>query len=90
MTIKQYVKKFGWNMDCPVTGPYRVMSVDIGFINDEGREDETQFDIRICDVEDLNNLFNEFCRENGYPRNTVYAITIAKVGGTFDDLNKAA
>lgn len=43
---------------------------NIGFINDEGREDETQFD-GVKSIRELQELFSGFCKENNFPENTV-------------------
>ncbi len=43
---------------------------NVGFINDIGAEDETQFD-DVKSVKELSELFREFCKENDIPSNTV-------------------
>ncbi len=40
-----------------------MITVNVGFVNSDGQDDETQFDI--VNTEDLNDLFEEFCIENG-------------------------
>ena len=45
-------------------GTYRV-----GFYNDSNREDETEFDVYF--LEDLVELYSDFCEENGFRKNTV-------------------
>lgn len=45
-------------------GTYR-----IGFINSDGVEDETEFDV--FNMEELKMLYRDFCRENGFRQNTV-------------------
>ncbi|MGL5254548.1 MAG: LPD11 domain-containing protein [Brevinema sp.] len=45
-------------------GTYR-----IGFINDEGNEDETEFEA--CNLHELLELYRNFCEENQFPMNTV-------------------
>ncbi len=42
---------------------------NIGFINDEGRDDETQFSAE--NIDDLVELWEEFCRENGFRYDSV-------------------
>ena len=57
---------------------------DIGFINSDGMNDETEF--FVDDLEDLVTLFGEFCRENGLMGHSV--THIEKVGLTVRDLNR--
>ena len=45
-------------------GTYR-----IGFINTDGQDDETEFDA--YNMADLETLFRDFCKENGFRQNTV-------------------
>lgn len=78
MTIKQCIKKRGWGTDIDLNVPHRSMEVDIVFMNDEGREDETEFCINAYDVNELDELFTEFCKENGLKRNTVTNIIIVR------------
>ena len=73
MTVKQCIKENGWIVEAAVLR--RFQSVDIAFINEEGREDETQFDISgACTdagAEELSSLYDMFCKENGIKNNTV-------------------
>lgn len=86
MTSKEYIKKNGWQVDCE-TKPCRYMNVDVNFLNNEKAEDETQFSIRAYDVEELDQLFNDFCKENGLKKNTVTCVTIVQMAETMDELN---
>ena len=45
-------------------GTYR-----IGFINTDGQDDETEFDA--YNMDDLETLFRDFYKENGFRQNTV-------------------
>ncbi|MGN0485531.1 MAG: hypothetical protein ACI4HI_18485 [Lachnospiraceae bacterium] len=85
MTIKQYIKKNGWAFDCEVH-PCRAMSVDIGFINGDGLNDETQFDIKAYDADELSDLFHDFCKENHCSERSVRYIVIVETADTMDDL----
>jgi len=58
-------------------------NVNINFINNEGQEDQTQFDIfpyqfdyvqRRCDA--LNELWKEFCKENRFNHNSITSIEL--------------
>ena len=86
ITIKECIKKNGWQYECE-TKPCRYMNVDISFLNNEKAEDETQFSIRAYDVEELNQLFNDFCKENGFKKNTVTCIAIVQMAETMDELD---
>lgn len=59
MTIRQIIKNYGWKMKCD-TKPDRFMSVDVGFIDEKGKEDETQMDINSYDEQELSELFADF------------------------------
>lgn len=78
MTIKQYIKEKGWQMESDTELPYRSMDVDISFQTD-GIADETQFHINAYDVNELTELFSEFCKENNIPNNTVTSINIVQI-----------
>ena len=42
----------------------------IGFINSDGLEDETQFD-DVKSIKELEELFSDFCKDNGFRKDTV-------------------
>lgn len=89
MTIKEFIKKKGWNIECE-TKPCRWMSVDVSFVNSEGIEDETNFDIKAYKTNELEELFKNFAKENNYPVNTVYGVTITAMAETYEELEKIA
>lgn len=78
MTIKQCIKEKGWQMESDTEPPYRSMDVSIGFQTD-GFADETQFHINTYDVNELTELYSEFCKENNIPKNTVTSISIVQL-----------
>lgn len=43
---------------------HRALTVNVGFVNSDGEDDETQFDID--NLDDLAELFSDFCEENGF------------------------
>ena len=43
---------------------------NIGFINSDGMEGETQFE-SVKTLKELSDLFRDFCKENGFKINTV-------------------
>ena len=75
MNIREAAQEYG---DIP-RGTY-----DIGFINSDGMNDETEF--FVDDLEDLVSLFGEFCRENGFTEDSV--THIERVGLTVRELNR--
>lgn len=86
MTIKQYIQKHGLQWDCD-PGLHRAMSIAITFINSEGEKDETEFSVSIQDpVNELDKLFSEFCRENGFLRDTVEYVSIVRAAEKMSDL----
>lgn len=43
---------------------------NIGFINDDGDEDQTQFE-NVRSIQELIDLFADFCKDNGFKTNAV-------------------
>lgn len=86
MTIKQYIQKHGLQWDCDPR-LHRAMSVAITFTNNEGEKDEVEFSVIIQDsVNELNALFSEFCKENGFPQNTVDYVSVVHAAETMKEL----
>ena len=52
-----------------VTNRKRICSYRIGFINSDGKEDETELDV--CNLAELEEVYQDFCKENGFRQNTV-------------------
>lgn len=88
MTIKQCIKEKGWIME--VAKIKRFQSVDVAFINNEGKEDETEFDISGACTDagekELTSLYNVFCKENGMKNNTVLAVMVTRSADTYEEL----
>lgn len=78
MTIKQCIRKKGWQLYADTSQSYRSMDVDVDFKN-EGVLDETQFHINAYNENELTELFTEFCKENNLRRNTVVSVNIVQV-----------
>lgn len=72
MTLKQYIKKHGVNYETNKIEKFLVY--DINFINLEGENDETQLDA--MSIEELDELYKNFCNENNFAKNTVTGITV--------------
>lgn len=47
MTIRQYIKKNGWENECELVPGYRYMIVHINFLNKNKAEIETSLDIKL-------------------------------------------
>lgn len=86
MGIKGYIKKHGWLTECSILEGNRFMTVDIRFTNSEKTDDETQFVIRSYDVNELANLFSDFCAENGLNKNSVTGCVIVAAAATKEEL----
>lgn len=80
-TIKQVFKENGIDSEGgPMSRTMTDAVYNIGFINSNGNEDETQFDIHGTrtikeTLDELTELFKDFCKENGYKTNKVRYIT---------------
>ena len=77
MTVKQAKNELQLT-----TWPQKDAMYNIVFVNSDGRNDETQFDIpgeKSLEetVEELSSLFEEFCTENGFKENSVCSIYYA-------------
>ena len=86
MTIKQFFKSGGnWEIRCDTGIICRAMTVNVGFIVD-GNEDEVQFDIAAYNKKELNKLFNDFCKENGYCPQAVTYLHVIQTAETMEQL----
>ena len=88
MTIKECFIKNGYQFE--TNKIKRFSSVDVSFVNPEGRDDETQFDVMDVltgnGIGELSELFDTFCKENGFNNDTVYALTIVKSASSLEAL----
>ena len=91
MTLKEFVEKNG-KEKC-VSKMRQWQSVIIGFINADGKDDETEFDVYRVDtsagLEELAQLFNDFCAENNFPTNTVQSVRVVKSADDYSGLAEA-
>ena len=86
-TIRGYFREGGkWHVVCDTSIPYRFMNVDVCFMN-KGLEDETQFSIKAYNTRELEECFQEFCKENDLPTNCVYGIHVVEVAEEKDLLS---
>jgi hypothetical protein len=95
MNVKQYLKKNGYEATCVLEPDSIWTEVIVAFENSEtGKLDETSFDISNPLTEagrnELSDLFDVFCKENGLKANKVTAIIIAHMARTKDELEACA
>ena len=92
MTIRQCKEEKGMEIACD-TNLYRWGEIEVNFFNpNENREDSTSFDVRmplgldgLCE---LIGLYEDFCKENNIPKNTVESLVLIHVAETYDELIK--
>jgi len=77
-TIKDYISQHGFNTS-QVAMDDKVLSVTVlvSFM-DGNKEDSAEFEIGAENVEELNELYNVFCKETGIPADTVFAVSVTK------------
>lgn len=85
MVLSEFIKTHGWQQISGLRSG-RVMSVEVDFINDKHQEDQTELDVGIYNEEELEELFEYFCRENRFPSNTVTDVRIVKIADSFEKL----
>lgn len=71
------IREAGKGIVTTVGGTYR-----IGFINMDGQEDETELDA--YNMTELEELYRDFCKENGFRQNTVtegvkFSVSMGKI-----------
>ena len=90
MTIRECIRKKGWQVE--VDNLKRYQTVDVDFVNADGMEDETQFDICGAGTKDgikeLEELFSDFCRADNFETNTVTGVIIVASAETKEELEE--
>lgn len=86
MTVHECLRKVGWETDCDVLTGARSMVVDINFLNNNKVEDETEFLISAYDANELSELFSNFCKENGFSKNSVLHCVVVAMAATREEL----
>lgn len=88
MNVYECITKQGLKIEVDKIRKYQ--TVDISFINSDGKEDETEFDVTGINtksgIEELSILFDDFCRENGFQTNTVTSVIVVKSANSFSEL----
>ena len=85
MILSEFIKTHGWQQTAGLKNG-RVMSVQITFLNDKHQEDQTELDVGIYNDDELEELFDSFCRENNLPSDTVTGVRIVKIAYSFEEL----
>lgn len=89
MNIKECIQKNGLQIE--VDELKQCQSVDIVFINSDGMEDETEFDVYAVNTQagerELSELFEGFCKEHRFKSDTVSAVIVVKSADTMGDLD---
>ncbi len=84
MQIECAIKEFceGLRPGIMPTDEYGYWNINVQFINSDGKEDETQFDIKpyrfdyvIGKCNELVELWHTFCKENGFKQSSVSGIS---------------
>ncbi len=69
-----------WQVEASFKGSPKFANIDVDFIDENGNVDETQFSIENPFTEEgereLEDLFDQFCRENRFTTDTVVSVTI--------------
>lgn len=88
MTVLECINDAGIQMETDSIRMYQ--TVDIAFINSDGRDDETEFDVSFlgtrAGVSELRMLYANFCKDNGFPTDTVTSISVVKSADSFEEL----
>lgn len=56
-----------WGVYCDIPDEHSAMTVQVGFSHRD-EADETEFCINSWDSQELNELFDDFCRENSFEK----------------------
>lgn len=85
--VKKYFRRGGtWQYSHNNATLSNYTTVNVGFLRDGNEEDETQFDIEKYNVGELNELFDEFVKENNFSNVKVLYVEIVKTARTIEEL----
>ncbi len=88
MTIKRLVKTTGFSVYVP--NVKRWSAVEIGFVNTDGNEDYTEFHVQHAltndGVNELESLFNDFCKEEHVKKDSATYASIRVTADSEDSL----
>lgn len=87
MTIRQWLEINDWAVN-PTEPEGKFWRVHIGFINSKYREeDDTELTIRAYDLDELEELFDDFCVENNIANDTVVYVAVMETANNGEELN---
>ncbi len=88
MTIKKFVKTIGFTVDVPKVKLWS--AIEIGFVGNDGYEDCTEFHVQHAltndGINELEKLFNDFCKEEKIKKDSVTYVSIRVTSDTEDTL----
>lgn len=88
MTVTECINKQG--LQSEVSSFKRWFSVDVDFLNPNRTSEEVQFDVMFVGTkagnDELEELFKNYCKENGFSANTVQSVTVVLSADRYDDL----
>lgn len=85
MTVRQYIMEHGWIGEDFTSKDF--VNVKIYFINDDNQEDATEFSIGAYKLNELCDLFDEFCKDNNFDNDTVEGVEVTEVAKSMDELS---
>ena len=74
--MKKILKQVGKGIVKPIPENLPGKTYQIGFVNSNGTEDETEFD-NVHGLRELDKLYTTFCKENAFALNTVLYVEAA-------------
>lgn len=75
-----------WGVHCDIPDGNSAMTVQIGFSHRHVESDETEFCIESWNGQELDELFSNFCHENGFENVTIQYVSIVRTAATLDKL----
>ena len=87
MTINQWIDINNWAINPNDTTNGKFWLVDVAFINSRDRsEDDVAFIINAYDLDELNKLYDEFCKESCIVNHTVVYVAVVETANSEEEL----
>ena len=74
--MKKILRQAGKNVVASIPKSQPGITYQIGFVNPDGMDDETEFD-NVHGLRELDDLYTAFCKENAFALNTVLYVEVA-------------
>lgn len=88
--IKEFFKNHEFQTECEIRAVDLWQEVDIDFLDDEKRRNETSFDVKNVlsksGQSELSILFDDFCSENNLNHPKIISVTVVKSVRTYQEL----